>query len=52
MVHGNLDAVSGTGVAYSRNPGTGEGVICGEYLANREGEGTGLRSPPTLLVGT
>ena len=38
MVFGNLDAQSGTGVLFSRNPLTGEPVPYGEYLARAQGE--------------
>ena len=38
MVFGNLDATSGTGVLFSRNPLTGEAVPYGEYLPRAQGE--------------
>jgi pyruvate, orthophosphate dikinase len=38
MVFGNLGVTSGTGVAFSRDPGTGENAIRGEYLINAQGE--------------
>jgi pyruvate,orthophosphate dikinase len=38
MVFGNLDDQSGSGVAFSRNPNTGESGLFGEYLAGRQGE--------------
>jgi pyruvate,orthophosphate dikinase len=38
MVFGNLGADSGTGVAFTRDPGTGEQGIYGDYLANAQGE--------------
>ncbi|GGL07845.1 pyruvate, phosphate dikinase [Mangrovihabitans endophyticus] len=38
MVFGNLGADSGTGVAFTRDPGTGEPGIYGDYLANAQGE--------------
>ncbi len=38
MVFGNLNDLSGTGVLFSRNPSTGEGVMFGEYLVNAQGE--------------
>ncbi len=38
MVFGNLDAQSGTGVLFSRNPLTGEATPYGEYLARAQGE--------------
>ncbi|WP_431972318.1 pyruvate, phosphate dikinase [Nocardia sp. bgisy134] len=38
MVFGNLDALSGTGVLFSRNPNTGERVVFGEWLVGGQGE--------------
>jgi pyruvate,orthophosphate dikinase len=38
MVFGNRDARSGSGVAFSRNPNTGERGLFGEYMAGRQGE--------------
>lgn len=38
MVFGNLDENSGSGVAFSRNPNTGEERLYGEYLRGRQGE--------------
>jgi pyruvate,orthophosphate dikinase len=38
MVFGNLGPTSGTGVAFSRDPGTGENELKGEYLINAQGE--------------
>ncbi len=38
MVFGNLDAQSGTGVLFSRNPLTGEKQLYGEFLVNAQGE--------------
>lgn len=38
MVYGNLGDTSGTGVAFSRDPGTGEKKMKGEYLVNAQGE--------------
>jgi pyruvate,orthophosphate dikinase len=38
MVFGNMGANSGTGVAFTRDPATGERVIYGEYLLNAQGE--------------
>ena len=38
MVFGNLDDDSGTGVAFSRNPATGERVLYGDWLINAQGE--------------
>ena len=37
MVFGNMGEDSGTGVAFSRNPATGENVLYGEYLFNAQG---------------
>lgn len=47
MVYGNLGETSGTGVAFSRNPSTGERVLYGEYLMNAQGEDVvaGIRTP-------
>jgi pyruvate,orthophosphate dikinase len=38
MVFGNLEEASGTGVAFTRNPSTGENKLWGEYLLNAQGE--------------
>ncbi|MDD2495616.1 MAG: PEP/pyruvate-binding domain-containing protein, partial [Tissierellia bacterium] len=38
MVYGNLNDLSGTGVAFTRNPSTGEAKLYGEYLINAQGE--------------
>ncbi|MEV0293626.1 pyruvate, phosphate dikinase [Nocardia sp. NPDC050710] len=38
MVFGNLDALSGTGVLFSRNPNTGAGPVFGEWLIGGQGE--------------
>ncbi|MEV0029877.1 pyruvate, phosphate dikinase [Nocardia sp. NPDC050793] len=38
MVFGNLDALSGTGVLFTRNPNTGERVVFGEWLIGGQGE--------------
>ncbi len=50
MVFGNSGGRSGTGVAFSRNPVTGERVLYGEYLQNAQGEDVvaGLRTPMSL----
>jgi pyruvate, orthophosphate dikinase len=50
MVFGNLGADSGTGVAFTRNPSTGEKLPYGEYLMNAQGEDVvaGIRTPKTL----
>ena len=47
MVYGNLNEKSGTGVAFSRNPSTGENILYGEYLMNAQGEDivAGVRTP-------
>ena len=47
MVFGNMDETSGTGVAFSRNPATGENKLFGEYLMNAQGEDVvaGIRTP-------
>lgn len=50
MVFGNTGEQSGTGVAFTRNPATGENVFFGEYLPNAEGEDVvaGIRTPYQL----
>ena len=50
MVYGNMNSRSGTGIAFSRNPSTGEDHIFGEYLPQAEGEDvvTGMRSSQAL----
>lgn len=47
MVFGNMGNTSGTGVAFTRNPSTGEKGIYGEYLINAQGEDVvaGIRTP-------
>ncbi|MBA4180134.1 MAG: pyruvate, phosphate dikinase [Anaerolinea sp.] len=47
MVFGNMGDDSATGVAFSRNPSTGEHVLYGEYLVNAQGEDVvaGVRTP-------
>ena len=47
MVFGNMGETSGTGVAFTRNPSTGEKGIYGEYLINAQGEDVvaGVRTP-------
>lgn len=47
MVFGNLNDNSGTGVAFTRNPATGENVFYGEYLMRAQGEDVvaGIRTP-------
>ncbi len=50
MVFGNLDWDSGTGVAFTRNPSTGENTLFGEYLLNAQGEDVvaGIRTPQPI----
>jgi pyruvate,orthophosphate dikinase len=50
MVFGNLGTDSGTGVAFTRNPATGENLPYGEYLMNAQGEDVvaGIRTPNKL----
>lgn len=47
MVFGNMGSDSGTGVAFTRNPSTGEKYLYGEYLMNAQGEDVvaGIRTP-------
>jgi pyruvate,orthophosphate dikinase len=47
MVFGNMGNDSGTGVAFTRNPSTGEAILFGEYLINAQGEDVvaGIRTP-------
>ncbi|MCA1573928.1 MAG: pyruvate, phosphate dikinase, partial [Acidobacteria bacterium] len=47
MVFGNMVSESGTGVAFTRNPSTGEKKLYGEYLLNAQGEDVvaGIRTP-------
>ncbi len=47
MVFGNMGEDSGTGVAFTRNPATGENIFYGEYLVNAQGEDVvaGIRTP-------
>jgi pyruvate,orthophosphate dikinase len=47
MVFGNMGETSGTGVAFSRNPSTGENKLYGEFLMNAQGEDVvaGIRTP-------
>jgi pyruvate,orthophosphate dikinase len=54
MVFGNLGNDSATGVAFTRNPGTGENDLYGEYLVNAQGEDVvaGIRTPkPVQKMG-
>ncbi len=50
MVFGNRGDDSGTGVAFTRNPGTGENKLFGEYLVNAQGEDVvaGIRTPKPI----
>lgn len=50
MVFGNLGDDSGTGVAFTRDPNTGEDVLFGEYLRNAQGEDVvaGIRTPEKI----
>ncbi len=50
MVFGNMGDNSGTGVAFSRNPATGENHIFGEFLMNAQGEDVvaGIRTPLSI----
>jgi pyruvate,orthophosphate dikinase len=52
MVFGNFSDSSGTGVAFTRNPSTGEKKIYGEYLLNAQGEDVvaGIRTPEDIVV--
>ncbi|MFM2105050.1 MAG: hypothetical protein RL338_82 [Chloroflexota bacterium] len=47
MVFGNMGSDSGTGVAFTRDPNTGEKLLFGEYLVNAQGEDVvaGIRTP-------
>jgi hypothetical protein len=51
MVYGNKNDNSGTGVAFTRNPATGQRNFFGEYLANAEGEDVvaGIRTPIAII---
>lgn len=50
MVYGNMGSDSGTGVAFTRNPSTGENELYGEYLLNAQGEDVvaGIRTPKPI----
>lgn len=50
MVYGNRGETSGTGVAFTRNPATGEAKLYGEYLMNAQGEDVvaGIRTPQSI----
>ena len=47
MAFGNMGETSGTGVAFTRNPATGEKGLMGEFLVNAQGEDVvaGVRTP-------
>ncbi len=50
MVFGNMGEKSGTGVAFTRDPATGDNILYGEYLMNAQGEDVvaGIRTPQPL----
>ncbi len=50
MVFGNMGDDCGTGVAFTRNPSTGESILYGEYLTNAQGEDVvaGIRTPQPI----
>ncbi len=50
MVFGNLGSSSATGVAFTRNPSTGENALYGEFLVNAQGEDVvaGIRTPQSI----
>ena len=52
MVYGNLNNKSGTGVAFTRDPATGEKKLFGEYLINAQGEDVvaGVRTPNQISM--
>ncbi len=52
MVFGNMGDDSGTGVAFTRNPSTGENKLYGEYLMNAQGEDVvaGIRTPNPIIT--
>jgi pyruvate,orthophosphate dikinase len=52
MVFGNMGNDSATGVGFTRNPGTGENAIYGEYLTNAQGEDVvaGIRTPKPIAA--
>ena len=53
MAFGNMGETSGTGVAFTRNPATGEKGLMGEFLMNAQGEDVvaGVRTPDRKSVG-
>ncbi|WP_147803226.1 pyruvate, phosphate dikinase [Alkalicoccus halolimnae] len=52
MVFGNMGEDSGTGVAFTRDPSSGEGILYGEYLVNAQGEDVvaGIRTPQPIAT--
>jgi len=52
MIFGNMGNTSGTGVAFTRNPSTGDRAVFGEYLINAQGEDVvaGIRTPQKVAV--
>jgi pyruvate,orthophosphate dikinase len=50
MVFGNMGDQSATGVAFTRNPSTGEKELYGEFLVNAQGEDVvaGIRTPQSI----
>jgi len=52
MVFGNMGDTSATGVAFTRNPATGENLFYGEWLVNAQGEDVvaGIRTPSPLMT--
>jgi pyruvate,orthophosphate dikinase len=52
MVFGNMGNDSATGVAFTRDPGTGENILFGEYLVNAQGEDVvaGIRTPKPVQL--
>lgn len=50
MVFGNMDETSATGVAFTRDPSTGENTLFGEFLVNAQGEDVvaGIRTPQNI----
>ena len=52
MVYGNMGEDSGTGVAFTRNPASGEAQVFGEYLLNAQGEDVvaGIRTPKQISI--
>src|SRR6267378_2870932 len=53
MVFGNMGETSATGVAFTRNPSTGESRLYGEFLINAQGEDVvaGIRTPQDIATG-